>query len=111
MYIYEVQFDFMQKNHQKHSNGENRRFYYVNLAPKARNHEKSLFAPPTETRITHFFLTMYAIYWVVSTERAVPGLSEYVWDLSISMILTPLGRSKVDPHFEKKIDLGRCYKK
>ena len=55
MYIYEVQFDFMQKNHQKHSNGENRRFYYVNLAPKARNHEKSLFAPPTETQITLFF--------------------------------------------------------
>ena len=40
MYMYGIQCDFMQKDHQKHSKKQNRLFSFVIWAPELKNHTK-----------------------------------------------------------------------
>ena len=51
IFIYGLQCDFMQKIRKKHSNNQNRLFYYVNSAPDLRNDQKL-----PKKRISQFFV-------------------------------------------------------
>ena len=80
MYSSGIQCAFMHRINWKHSNGEICRFYYVIWAPELRKPEKSPIARVVEMLFTNC-LQLYDINWVAPSERARPGLSEYVWDI------------------------------
>ena len=57
MYIYDIQYELMQKSHQNHSNKQNRWFYFVKLSShkQAKKISNILFTRLSKTEITHLF--------------------------------------------------------
>ena len=99
MYIYDIQYELMQKSHQNHSNKQNRWFYFVKLSShkQAKKSQISCLLGLQKRKLL-IFSTMYAIYWLVPCERARPWLSKNVWELLMSMIFDwPTGTQSWPP--------------
>ena len=103
---------FHAKNPKKHSKNQNRWFYYVNSAPKLRNHQtypKKNFALNRDL-LKLFY--MYGIFWMIPGESSCPGGSEYVWQRGVDSLEGRVTAARSWPLFrEKKNQLRRCNEK